>query len=182
MRSFTALFLVAGLAVLTAASGRIVSYAEVKAILGAQRRRVPPELLNADAAKWSAWAGKQNAAIRARLDQGDLDSMVHLLLLGVSFTTQPRVTAADLAEATRSGLLRARVDDMVAGLRKPGGNERLLFVRGLLDRHGINPQSTAAGQFLYDNLLRVLKGAKGNLLRAPQTPECAMRTQARARY
>lgn len=159
-----------GLAALAATTQRnFATFAEVRAVLEAERGQLPSELTSPDAAKWSAWAQKQDAAIRARLDQGDLDSMANLLLLGASFTRQPRVTTANLTEATRSGVLRARVDDMVAGLRKPGGNERLLFVRGLLERHKVDPQLPAAGQFLYDNLLRMLREKRDLAGRADET-------------
>jgi SAM-dependent methyltransferase len=169
MRIFYSLLGLVGLAALAASPATYASFAEIKTVLEAQRAHLPPELANPDAAKWSAWARKQDSAIRARLDQGDLDSMANLLLLGASFTKQPRVTVANLTEATRSGVLRARVDDMVAGIRKPGGNERLVFVRGLLERHNVDPQSPAAGQFLYDNLLRTLKEQRDLAGRAAET-------------
>jgi len=63
----------------------------VKPVLDGQRDRLPAELRNADEAKWSAWSRQQDKAIRARLEQGDLDSMMNLLLFGTSFTKQPRI-------------------------------------------------------------------------------------------
>jgi SAM-dependent methyltransferase len=152
---------------LAAAAQSLATLRDIDAVL----HSFPAELPNADEAKWSAWARSQDAAIRARLDQGDLDSMVNLLLLGASFTKQPRVTTANLTEATRSGVLRARVDDMVAGIRNRGNNERLVFVRGLLQRHKIDLRSAAAGQFLYDNLLRMLKEQRELAARAAETRE-----------
>jgi hypothetical protein len=62
--------------------------------------------------------------------------------------------------ASKAGVLRARVDDLVAGLRHPNGNERLLFAQSLLRRQGIDPegpQVSQLGLFLYNNLLRVMK-------------------------
>lgn len=69
-----------------AADRAFVSYASVKPVLEAARNQLPAELKNADEAKWTAWSRQQDQAIRARLEQGDLDSMVNLLLLGTSFT------------------------------------------------------------------------------------------------
>jgi hypothetical protein len=103
------------------------------------------------------WAKEQDKAIRARLEQGDLDSMANLLLFGTSFTRQPRVTIEGLAEASKSGIVRTRVDDLVSGLRNPGDNERLAFLRDLLRRKGIDPEAPDAGKFVYDNLLRTLE-------------------------
>ena len=132
MRICFILFALVGLTALAAVSRTFTSFADIKAILAAGLDQAPSDLTTS--AKWSDWARRQDAAIRTRLEQGDLDSMVNLLLLGSSFTGQPRVTTETLSEATRSGVLRARVDDMVAGIRNPGSNERLVFVRGLLDR------------------------------------------------
>src|SRR5580704_12290590 len=77
------------------------SYASVKPVLDGAGNRLPADLKNPDQAKWAAWSRRQDQAIRARLDQGDLDSMVILRLLGASFTKQPRVKMENLAEASK---------------------------------------------------------------------------------
>ncbi len=144
-----------------AAERTFPSYASVKPVLDAQHDRLPPELRDADEAKWTAWSRQQDKAIRARLEQGDLDSMVNLLLFGTSFTKQPRIRMEGITEASKAGILRARVDDLVAGLRIPGDNERLIFLSGLLRSEGIDPGSPEGtektGVFLYNNLQRVLQ-------------------------
>jgi hypothetical protein len=143
---------------LLAATHAFTPYASVKSILDAQRDRLPADLQNPDAVKWTAWAQRHDQAIRARLQQGDLDSMVNLLLLGTSFTKQPRINVENLTEASKSGTLRARVDDLAAGLRHPGDNERLIFLSGLLRTKGIDPGVPGqTGVFLYNNLQRVLQ-------------------------
>src|SRR4029077_8368902 len=119
---------------------------------------LPAELKNPTEAKWRAWTQQQDQAIRARLQQGDLDSMVNLLLYGTSFPKQPRIKVEALTEASKAGILRARVDDLVAGLRSPGDNERLTFLNGLLRSQGIDPSSPGqTGVFIYNNLQRVLQ-------------------------
>ena len=129
-------------------------YASVKANL-------PADLRIGDETQWLAWCQRQDKAIRARLDQGDLDSLANLLLLGASFTRQPRIPMEQITQASQAGILRARVDDLVAGLRNPGENERLLFVQTLLRKQGIDPSGSQdpgqPGLFLYNNLLRVVK-------------------------
>jgi hypothetical protein len=133
----------------------------VKPILDEQRERLPAELRNNDEAKWRAWSLRRDKAIRARLEQGDLDSMVNLLLLGTSFTRQPRIRMEGMTEASKSGVLKTRVDDLVAGLRSPGENERLLFLQRLLRSQGIDPEASdgdpQTGKLLYNNLLRVMQ-------------------------
>jgi SAM-dependent methyltransferase len=151
--------LVCGVAVGVLAADRVfTSYASVKPVLDQPGDVLPAELRNPNEAKWSAWSQRQDKAIRARLQQGDLDSMVNLLLYGTSFTRQPRIKVEAFTEASKAGILRARVDDLVAGLRSPGDNERLIFLNGLLRSQGINPSSPGeTGVFLYNNLQRVLQ-------------------------
>jgi SAM-dependent methyltransferase len=151
-----------GVALSVLAAERIFpSYATVKPVLDGQRDRLPGELRNADEAKWIAWSRQQDKAIRARLEQGDLDSMVNLLLFGTSFTKQPRIRMEGITEAAKAGIVRARVDDLVAGLRSPGDNERLIFLGGLLRSMGVDPGAAdgtqKTGVFIYDNLQRVLQ-------------------------
>ena len=83
--------------------------------------------------------------------------MVNLLLFGTSFTKQPRIRVENITEASKSGVLKARVDDLVAGLRNPGNNDRLVFLRNLLRSKGVDPAPRPTGVFIYENLQRVLK-------------------------
>jgi len=146
-----------------AAERAFIPYASAKPILTAQQDSLPAELKNANEARWIAWERKQDTAIRARLDQGDLDSMVNLLLYGTSFTDKPRIRMENLSDAARTGLLRARVDDLVKGLRDPGARERLVFLRGVLATHGMNPDTgegaRLTGVFVLNNLQRVVTEA-----------------------
>jgi len=124
------------------ASAVLIPYDDAKPILEANAKSI-------SAADWPAWAAKRNAEIRARLAQGDEDSVVNLWLYGTSFTKRPRVTDREAArlgtpEAIQD-LLLARLDDFVAALAKPGTNERLEFARDLVARPGID-LATAAGR------------------------------------
>jgi SAM-dependent methyltransferase len=146
--------------VLAAAAERFFApFNEVKPVLNAMRDQLPPALNNANEASWNGWSRGQDAAIRARLEQGEVDSMIHMLLFGTSFTKRPRIEFASLAEATKSGLLRSRVEDLLQGLRSPGGNERLVFLRNLIRRQGLDPDGKDAqtGLFVFQNLQRVLQ-------------------------
>lgn len=133
---------------LAVAADRIATPYE--SIRGVLQQLGPAELKSANARTFAAWAREKDAAIRARLGQGDLDSAVNLLLFGTSFTTQPRMTMENFAAETRAGVLRTRVDDLLKAVANPGGNERLAFLKTLLA--GKN-----AGPFLLENVQRVLK-------------------------
>jgi SAM-dependent methyltransferase len=157
--------LVSSIAVgLLAADRSFISYA------AASRAPLPAALRNAGESTWLAWCRREDKSIRARLRQGDLDSMVNLLLYGTSFTRQPRISmeGEGLTVASRVGVLHARVDDMVAGLRGPGRNERLVFLQHVLREQGIDPQGSGAatGKFILENLLRVAKERKALAERA----------------
>jgi hypothetical protein len=130
---------------------------------------LPAELKNADESKWTSWSQREDKAIRARLQQGDLDSMANLLLFGTSFTTQPRIRVEGIADAVKSGVLRTRVDDLITGLNNPAGNERLVFLSGLLRSKGLDPAVPGeTGVFIYNNLQRVLQERRTLAERAKQ--------------
>src|SRR5437763_74657 len=116
-----------------------IPFADGRASIEAHRAELPPELAGLDAAAlqsaWPAWVSKRNTDIRARLAQGDEDSVVNLWLYGTSFTKRPRVTEREASRLTKGAiedLLLARLDDFVAALAKPGTNERLQFARDLV--------------------------------------------------
>ena len=142
-----------------AAERTFAPYASVKPILDGFVGQIPEALKHADAAGWNAWSREEDRAIRARLERGELDSMVNLLLFGTAFTHSPRIQIQGLADASKNGTLRARVNDLVQSLRFPSTNERLIFLRSLLRARGKDPQVAPdqAGMFLLENLGRVLR-------------------------
>jgi hypothetical protein len=101
------------------------------------------------AAAFAEWLKQNDTAVRARLAQGELDSMVNLLLFGTSFTQQPRMTIENFAAETRAGLLRTRLDDFLKTVANPAGNERIEMLRSTLGGKG--------GAFILENVQRVLQ-------------------------
>jgi hypothetical protein len=157
-------------------------YADAKPILETLREDLLPAELqdrspNAVAPVWDRWVSARDAQIRARLQLGDHDSIVNLLLFGVTFTREPRVQARDIlasgaqgrtAEFARSQVIQRRIDDMVAGAAAPGDNERLQFVRRAIEAAGADPR-----RYLEEGLQRVLAEYDA-YARAP-TPEQSVR-------
>jgi hypothetical protein len=103
-------------------------------------------------AAWPAWVMRRDAAIRARVADGDDDSVINLLQFGTSFTKQPRITEQQLAGVVMrtagsadvfvpSPVLKARIEDFIAAVAAPGTNERLQFARRVVGRRGIDPAS-----------------------------------------
>jgi SAM-dependent methyltransferase len=136
----------------------ILSFATARPVLEALPSEVPPQLKEPNEGMWNAWAQQEDNAVRARLEQGALDSMINLLLFGTSFTAQPRViTMHDFEDP----VVQARVADLVEALRDPKNNERLIFLRNVLRRHGIHPETSVGLErtktFVLENLRRVVQ-------------------------
>ena len=116
-----------------------VSYADARPVLAALADHLPPALDGKTAAGlasiWPDWVKHRDVEIRARLARGDEDSVVNFWLYGTTFTKVPRAT----------DVLKWRLDDFIAGLAAPSGNERLRRARAILERAGLDP-TTAAGR------------------------------------
>ena len=127
---------------------------------------------------WPEWVTHENAAIRARVEAGDEDSIINFLLFGTSFTKQPRATETQLAGivvrqrdtgATTflpSPLLKGRIDDFIAGLALPAGNERLQFAREVIGRLGMEI-STDSGRMRLRRYLEDRAALVGSAVHAP---------------
>lgn len=141
-------------------------------IAPAELRRKEPDAL---AKAWPTWVARHRAAIQERMKRGDEDLLGNFLLFGTSFTTQPRITQRDFARANQTGaadagslvarIMEARLNDFVRALEKPGTNDRLVYLRRLVEREGYGFSGASARaklrQYLVSNLLRVLGEQKG---------------------
>src|SRR4029078_5990155 len=136
----------------------MLSFAPARPVLEALPRDIPPQLKEPNEGKWNAWAQQEDNAVRARLEQGALDSMINLLLFGTSFTTQLRViTMNDFGDP----VVQARVTDLVKALSNPGINERIIFLRSLIRSRGVDPDNSLGYEqtknFVLENLRRVVQ-------------------------
>jgi hypothetical protein len=155
------------------APARFVRFSEVRPILNELARMLPPELNALTPAQmeaaWPGWIERHDREIRARLEQGDEDTLVNWMLFGTSFTSRPRAvlgavesgTAADRELVLRRTieLISARLDDLLTALAVPGNDERRLFARALLQRRGFRVATAAdreaAGKYLLAAVIRV---------------------------
>ena len=66
----------------------------MRPILTELRGKLPPELNTLTAAQlesaWPGWIARHDQQVRARLEQGDEDTIVNWMLFGTSFTSRPR--------------------------------------------------------------------------------------------
>ncbi len=163
-----------------AAPSFFILFADARPILEAFGDDVPGELQGKSteqlAALWPTWVAGRDAAIRARLEQGDLDTIVHWLLFGTSFTRRVRLTPENIqhlespktstAGSDAAGeLLMGRLDDLLNALSSSTQSERILFVRRMLLGKGIRLDlpagRDAARQFLLSQLARILREQAG---------------------
>ena len=135
--------------------------------------KLPPELNTLTSAQidatWPGWIERHDREIRARLEQGDEDTIVNWLLFGTSFTSRPRAVrgavesgaAGDREQVLRRTieLISARLDDLLRALAAPGSDERRLFARAFLERKGLRfataADTEAARDYLRAAVVRV---------------------------
>jgi hypothetical protein len=132
-------------------TARAMTLADALPVLHALGDRVPEPLRVSllTEATWSKWVARRDADIRSRLDKGDEDSLVNLMLYGTTFTRQPRATPEDLATAEKKradDVMRDRLIDLATAIESPGRDERLQFARHVVERHGLTVGSQSRGQ------------------------------------
>jgi len=181
---FTLLALVAATAIagVAAPQVRFVFRSEIAPVLPAVSAHTPTDLPSdtEGAARWTGWVRTRDAAVRARVLRAEEDALAYLLVYGTGFTKARRITRAFISETTArasgdgtgtagvervvGGVIDARVTDLVAAARNPGGDERLVWVRATFDRLGL-PIETPAGSgraraYLVENFARVTRESR----------------------
>ena len=151
---------------------RFIGFAEARPILTELAGKLPSQLNALSAAQmenvWPDWIGRHDWEIRARLEQGDEDTIVNWMLFGTSFTSRPRAVlgAVEAGAADQELVLRrtielisARLDDLLQALAAPGTDERRRFARAFLERKGLrfttNADKDAAREYLRAAVIRV---------------------------
>ena len=152
---------------------RYVRFSEARPILTELASRLPPELAKLTPTQlesaWAGWIERHDREVRARLEQGDEDTLVNWVLFGTSFTSRPRAVLGAVesgAAGDRDVVLRrtielisGRLDDLLTALQVPGTDERRLFARALLERRGLRfatvADREAAREYLLAAVIRV---------------------------
>jgi len=155
------------------APARFVRLSEARPMLTELAGRLPPALVTLTPAQldteWPRWIERHDRDIRARLDQGDEDTVVNWMLFGTTFTSRPRAILGAVEAGTTGDrdvvvrrtieLIEARLDDLLTALATPGNDERRLFARSLLQRRGLRfataAEREAARQYLLAAMIRV---------------------------
>ncbi|HEV2102316.1 MAG TPA: hypothetical protein VGR58_06010 [Candidatus Acidoferrum sp.] len=154
---------------------RRLALAEARPVIEAYANALPeglPAEATRDPKAWSRYVEQREKELQARLEQGDLDTLANLLLFGTSFTTEPVLTPARLQQisaqaqgtnketAGTGNAYQGRLRDLAIGIAYPKGNERLQYMRSLLQKKGFQfataEDYNKLGSFLASNLLRML--------------------------
>jgi hypothetical protein len=127
-----------------------MSVHEAAAALDTWRTSLPDQLRGLSPGdletRWPRWIRERDREIRARVAQGDEDSLVNLWLYGTSFTDLPRAVEPDMSRArglTPQAIVTGRLEHLLDGIARPGSNDRLRFARDVVTRRGLNPASPA---------------------------------------
>jgi len=162
-----AVLVVSAAAAAAVAPARFVHFNEARPILSELAGRLPPDLKTLTLAQmetaWPGWIERHDRNVRARLEQGDEDTIVNWMLFGTSFTSRPRAvfgavesgTAGDRELVLRRTieLISARLDDLLEALAAPGNDERRLFARAFLQRKGLRFATLADREAARDYLI-----------------------------
>lgn len=142
-----------------------VPFASAQPVLSAMHDSLPPELKGSGsvtAAQWDKWVRSRDRDIRSRLTGGEEDTLTNLLRLGVTYTSQERISFADLERYGKDRGIDAvadkRADDLIRALAASHPNEGMLEMRAFLEKHGFS-LATPDGQkktkaYLLANLAR----------------------------
>ena len=167
------LLIIAAGAAAAAAPARFVRFSEARPILTELAGNLPPELNKLTLGQmedgWPGWIERHDREVRARLDQGDEDTLVNWMLFGTSFTSRPRAVLGAVESGAAGNqelvvrrtieLISGRLDDLLQALAAPGTDERRLFARALLQRKGLRfatvADTDAAREYLLAAVLRV---------------------------
>lgn len=145
-----------------------LSYEEAAPVILASGDEAPKELTSGDKAAWNKWVRRTDREIRARLEQGDEDSIVNLLLFGTSFTRQPRLTESQMNLLARERsqnavqlfqtVLQVRLEDLLAAMAKPQSNERLRFAKAhLIKKLNLRVETDAGKKVVREFLIQAVR-------------------------
>jgi hypothetical protein len=150
-----------------------IPYDAAAPVFAALRDDLLPELLRSKSpsdrrAAWPGWVRERDQAIRQRLEGGERDSIVSLLVFGTTFTKQPRPPTPTLGvlgpEWSQSNpVVAARLEDFLAALASPLADERLELVRRHLRRRGIDLASPDGRRQAHAYLTESLRAATAEL-------------------
>jgi len=157
------------------AQTRFLSYDEARAVLDAYGQDI-------DSARWPQWIAGEDLAIRARLEQGEEDTLSNLLRFGVTFTKEYRITDEYLPKFGHSSLVNGfaenRANDLMGALGSPDSGAGIREMRAFLEAKGYNLRTPADRVRLKQYLLKNLARLRDDFLKAQSEAAKSNRSHA----
>jgi hypothetical protein len=139
------------------APARYIRFGEARTVLTELAGSLPADLKALSLVQleraWPDWIARHDRDVRARLDQGDEDTLVNWMLFGTTFTSRPRAILGSVSSDSTTDrelvlrrtieLISGRIDDLLKALAEPGTDERRVFARAVLARHGLRLTTAA---------------------------------------
>ena len=126
-----------------------------------------------DETKWSTWVQARDEEIRARVTQGEEDTLTNLLRLGVTFTKEYPITTEYMARYGESSLVNSfaenRANDLIRTLAAPSPNPGILEMRALLEKKGFTFKTLEGRKAIKKYLLNNLARMRQDYLRSRET-------------
>ena len=122
---------------------QFVPFSAAQPVLNAYLSSLPAELKPSGqptAAAWDNWVRSQDKEIRVRIEEGEENTLTNLLRLGVTYTSEPRITYDYLARYGHDSFVDSiadkRANDLIKALSGPHPSEGMMEMRALLIKKG----------------------------------------------
>jgi hypothetical protein len=122
---------------------QFVPFSAAKPVLDSYLASLPAELKpggQPTAAAWDKWIRDQDKEIRVRIEAGEENTLTNLLRLGVTYTSEPRITYEYLDRFGKSSFVDnmadKRANDLIKALAAPHPSAGMLEMKALLEKKG----------------------------------------------
>ncbi len=169
-------FVLLGCCAASAQTPQFVPFSAAEPVLNTYLSSLPAELKPSGkltAAAWDNWIRTQDKDIRARIEEGEENTLTNLLRLGVTYTKEPRISYEYLAEYGHSsfvdGVADKRANDLIKALSAPHPSEGMQEMKALLEKKGYSLKSPEDQKKVKAYLLANLARLRDDVARDAQT-------------
>ena len=155
---------------------QFVSFSAAQPVLNAYANSLPAALKSGgqlNALGWDNWVRSQDKEIRARVEEGEENTLTNLLRLGVTYTTQPRISYDYLARYGHDkyvdDIAEKRANDLIRAMAAPHPSEGMQEMKALLQKKGYSLKTTADQQKVKVYILANLARLRDDVARDAET-------------
>jgi hypothetical protein len=143
-------FCLLGLSCAFSQTPQFVPFSAAEPVLNAYLSSLPAALKPGNkptAAAWDKWVRDQDKDIRARIEQGEENTLTNLLRQGVTYTKEPRITYEYLAQYGSNSFVNniadKRANDLIVALSSPHPSAGMQEMLALLQSKGYSLKTPA---------------------------------------